>query len=133
MDYLALKAVHVASAAISLSGFALRGALMLRGSAWLETRFARTAPHAIDTVLLASAIALAWLSGQSPLAQGWLGAKVLALFAYIVLGSIALRHGRTRRMRAIAYAMALATALYIVSVAMLRTPAGFFALGKGFA
>ncbi len=128
MDYATLKAIHVGSAILSLSGFALRGALMLRGSALLETRFARTAPHLVDSVLLASAIALAWVSGQSPLTQSWIGAKVIALFAYVLLGAIALRRGRTLRIRAIALAFALLTALYIVSVAMMRTPAGVFGL-----
>lgn len=128
MDYLALRVVHITSAALSLSGFALRGVLMLRGSPWLETRFARTAPHAVDSVLLASALALAGLSGQYPFVQPWLTAKVGALAAYIVLGTIALKRGRTLEIRAAAFLLALCAAGYIVSVALLRTPAGPFSL-----
>ena len=58
----------------------------------------------------------------------WLTAKVLALVAYIVLGSVALSRGKTPTVRAVAFALALSTALYIVSVAVLRTPAGMFTL-----
>ena len=123
-----LKAVHVASAILSISGFAVRGALMLRESPLLQARFVRVAPHVVDTVLLASALWLAWLTGQYPFSQGWLTAKVLALVAYIVIGSIALSRGRTKRGRSIAYVLALCTAFYIVSVAMLRDPAGPLAL-----
>ena len=128
VEYLLLKQVHVASAILSIAGFAARGALMLRESPWLQTRFARLAPHVVDTVLLASALALAWLSGQYPFAQSWLTAKLLALIAYIVLGTIALRRGRSRAVRVIAFVLALGTVLYIVSVASSRDPRGVFLL-----
>ena len=124
MDYAALKAVHVGSAVLSISGFAVRGALMLRGSPLLRTKFVRVAPHVVDTVLLASAVGLAWLSGQYPLAQPWLTAKVVALLAYIGLGAVALRYGPTLRLRTVAFGLALCAALYIVGVAVTRQPAG---------
>ena len=125
MDYLLLKQVHLASAVLSITGFTARGLLMLRDSPLLQSRFARIAPHIVDTILLASAIALAWLSGQYPFAQPWLTAKLLALFAYIALGMIALRRGHSKTIRAIAFALALALVLYIVSVAIARNPLGF--------
>jgi uncharacterized membrane protein SirB2 len=129
VDYLLLKQVHVACAVLSVAGFALRGALMLRNSALLHSRLARVAPHVVDTLLLASAIALSWLSGQYPFAQSWLTAKLLALVAYIVLGTIALKRGRSKNLRAVAFWLALFVVLYIVSVAVTRDPAGFFGLG----
>ena len=124
MEYTAVKAVHVASAILSISGFAVRGVLMLRSSPLLATRFARIAPHVVDTVLLASAFLLAWASGQYPFSQSWLTAKVVALAVYVLLGTIALRRGRTSRTRAWAFAFAMGTALYIVSVAITRDAAG---------
>jgi uncharacterized membrane protein SirB2 len=126
MDYLLLKQVHIVCAVLSIAGFAARGVLMLRESHLLQTRFVRMAPHAVDSVLLASALALAWLSGQYPFAQGWLTAKVLALAAYIVLGTIALKPGRNPIARRAAFILALATVLYIVSVALTRDPWGYF-------
>ena len=124
MDYLLLKEVHVACAIVSIAGFVARGALMLRESPLLQARFARIAPHVVDTVLLASAIALALQSGQYPFAQSWLTAKLLALFAYIALGAVALKRGRSKKIRAIAFALALVAALYIVCVALTRSPLG---------
>jgi uncharacterized membrane protein SirB2 len=126
--YLVAKTLHVGAVVLSLTGFAARGALMLSGSRLLETRFVRVAPHVVDTVLLASALWLAWLIGQYPFVQGWLTAKVLGLAAYIVLGSIALRRGRSRRVRLAAFAAALAMAGYIVCVALARDARGPFAL-----
>ncbi len=124
MEYAALKALHVGSAVLSITGFTARGVLMLKGSPLLQASFVRIAPHVIDTVLLSSAIALAWLSGQYPIAQAWLTAKVVALLAYIVLGAVALRHGPTLRVRAIAFFLALCTVAYIVCVALTRQAAG---------
>jgi uncharacterized membrane protein SirB2 len=120
--YATLKAVHVACVIASGIGFAARGMLMLAGSRWLNTRFVRVAPHVVDTLLLASAITMAVLARLSPLAQPWLLAKIVALLAYIVLGTIALRHGRTRRQRAAALAAAFLLFTYIVAVALTRSP-----------
>jgi uncharacterized membrane protein SirB2 len=100
---------------------------MLRASPLLAARFTRIAPHVVDTLLLASAVALAWMSGQYPFAQDWLTAKVVALVLYVALGSYALKRARTLRARAAFFGLALATVLYIVSVAMARSPLGFLA------
>ncbi len=118
-----LKAVHVGSAIISITGFVLRGVWMLQGSPLLRARATRILPHVVDTVLLVSAIALALRIAQYPFVHAWLTAKVLALLAYIVLGSIALKYGRSRRVRTLSYGMALGVFLYIVAVAIARNPA----------
>lgn len=125
--YWIAKSIHVGSVIISLGGFAARGLLMLAGSRVLDTRFVRVAPHVVDTVLLASALWLAWIIRQYPFVQGWLTAKVIGLVVYIVLGAIALRRGRTRGVRIAAFAGATATAIYIVSVALTHDPRGFLA------
>ncbi|MEX2240908.1 MAG: SirB2 family protein [Burkholderiales bacterium] len=118
--YLYIRTLHIACAAISITGFAARGALMLAGSPLLNHRFVRIAPHVVDTLLLASAVWLAWFLSQLPFVHGWITAKIFALLAYIVLGMFALRRGSTRRARAAAFAAALASAGYIVAVALTR-------------
>jgi uncharacterized membrane protein SirB2 len=79
-------------------------------------------PHVVDTVLLVSAILLALRSAQYPLVHAWLSAKLLALLAYIALGSIALKYGKTRRVRVLNFCLALAVFVYIVLVAVTRSP-----------
>lgn len=118
--YLAVRALHVGCAVLSIAGFAARGALMLADSPLLRTRLLRVAPHVVDTVLLASALWLVWVLGQSPFVHAWLTAKVLALAAYIALGVLALRPGRRKALRAAAFCGALAAAGYIVAVALTR-------------
>ncbi len=120
MDYYAIKHFHMGCAAVSGSLFLLRGYWMLASPATLQRRWVRTAPHVVDTALLASALTMVVLSGQYPFVQGWLTAKVLALLLYIALGTIALKRGKTRTVRATAFAGAVAAFLYIGSVAFTK-------------
>jgi uncharacterized membrane protein SirB2 len=118
-----LKYIHVTSVALSYSLFFVRGIWMLRDSPLLQHRWIRIAPHTVDTVLLASAIALAWQLGYSPLTHAWLAAKIIALLLYILIGTIALKRGKTKRTRLIAWLTAQAIFIYIVYVAMTHDPA----------
>jgi len=125
--YIALKHLHITTVILSFGLFALRGAWMLTDSPRLRRRWARIVPHVIDTVLLASAIGLAVVLRQYPFVHGWLTAKVLALALYIVLGSVALKRGSTKPIRATAWIAAMAVFGYIVSVAVTHSPLGFLA------
>jgi uncharacterized membrane protein SirB2 len=65
---------------------------------------------------------MAWMSGQYPFVHGWLTAKLCGLLAYILLGVMALKRGRTLAIRARYFGLALFAYLYIVSVALTRSP-----------
>ena len=119
--YTLLKYLHVACVVLSGTGFVLRGAWMMRGSPMLARRWVRVVPHVVDTVLLASAIALAVMIRQYPLVQSWLTAKVFGLIAYITLGTIALKRGRTRAIRITAFWGALLVFAYIIAVAVTKS------------
>lgn len=88
----------------------------------LRRKLVRILPHIIDTVLLASAIALLFKIQQYPLSHPWLTAKVVALVAYIILGSYALKRGGTRKARIRALIGAYAVFFYIAAVALTRNP-----------
>src|SRR5215813_2703221 len=127
-DYAALKGVHAGSALISITLFVIRGGWMIVKPARLRQRWVRIVPHIVDTVLLVSAFALVWQLGGIKLitTQSWLQAKLAALLAYIALGTIALKRGRTRAIRIAAFFFAIAVFGYIVSVAITKSPSGFF-------
>ena len=124
--YYLIKFAHQLCAFASFTLFAVRGVWMLRDSAQLSRRWVRILPHVVDTLLLASAIALTLILHQYPLTHAWLSAKVLALLLYIGLGLIALRYGRSKRVRATAWIGAMTVVAYIVSVALSHDPRGFF-------
>ena len=125
MDYLTLKTIHVGSVIASYALFFVRGVWMIRSSPKLGERWVRIVPHAVDTVLLASAVMMAVLIRQYPFEANWLTAKVIGLAIYIALGMTALRFGKARSTRMIAWVAAQIVFLYIVSVAVTRDPLGF--------
>lgn len=128
MSYVLLKHVHVSCVVATIVLFTMRGVWMIRGTLRDKGRWVRIVPHVIDTLLLASAIAMAIQIGQYPGTTAWLTAKVVGLVVYIGLGTVALKRGRTLAVRGAAYVAALGTFGYVVSVALTRDPRGFLDL-----
>ncbi len=120
LNYIVIKHFHITFAMLSGSLFLLRGIWMLRDSTMLNRRWVRVLPHVIDTLLLASALTLVIKSSQYPFVESWLTAKVFALLAYIALGTIALKRGKTKQVRIGAFVSALMAFSYIVAVAWTR-------------
>jgi len=122
-----LKYLHVTCAALSISGYIVRGVWMMRESNWLQKKWVRIAPHVIDTLLLGAGIGLAIRIRQYPFVHGWLTAKALALVAYIVIGAIGLKYGWTKKIRIAAWLAAIVVFGYIVLVALTRQVLPFVA------
>ena len=120
--YLTIKYLHQATVAISLGLFLIRGLWMLTDSSRLQVSWVKVVPHVNDTILLASALGLAYLLGQYPFVNAWLTAKVLALLVYIGLGMVALKRGRSKRVKAMAFVAAMLTFAYIAAVALTHNP-----------
>ena len=126
--FVLVKYVHVLSVALSVTGFFLRGLLMMRESPLLNARWMKVLPHVNDTVLLIAALSLAAMSGQYPFVADWVTAKVFGVIAYIILGALALRDASTRTMRSACWLASLVVFGWIVSVALTRQPLGFLAV-----
>ena len=122
MDYLWVKYLHISCVVISISLFVLCGSLQLQFKPWRQWWLLRVAPHIIDSVLLGSALWLAWRSAQYPFVEGWLTAKVLALLLYIGLGMRALGRNTPQAQRLPFFAAALLSVTYILGVALTRSP-----------
>jgi uncharacterized membrane protein SirB2 len=111
---------------MSLALFLFRGALMFADSKWLKYPLVRFTPHVVDTLLLTSALWLMTLVRQYPFVQAWLTVKVVLLVVYIVLGTFALKRGRTKFQRGVYFVLAVLVFLFMVSVARLHQPLGWF-------
>lgn len=121
MSYTALKHIHLLTVGISVVLFALRGAFVAFDAKWVHNTKVRIAAHANDTLLLISALSLCYVLGQWPFYNSaWITAKVIGLFVYIFLGTLAIKRGKLW-----AYIAALATVVYIAQVAMQKTPLPF--------
>ncbi len=125
-DYFTIKAIHQTAVALSFTGFFARGIGSLAGAAWVRSRAAKTWPHVVDSALLLSAFTLAWRLRLNPAVSPWLMAKIGGLVLYIALGLVALRPGIPSPLRTAAWISALAVFGYVVSVAITKSPAGFF-------
>ena len=117
-----VKHIHLTAVAISITFFLIRGMWALYSPKKLKLRWVKILPHIVDTVLLGSAITLAFILGQYPFVDHWLTAKVLALCLYIVLGSLALKRAGSKTTQKLAFACALMTFAYIVATAVTHNP-----------
>jgi uncharacterized membrane protein SirB2 len=123
--YPQIKWVHVASVVASGLLFALRGLLVQAGRpGWGMAAPIRYLSYAIDTVLLTAALMLLTILPGALFANGWLMAKIALLVLYVVLGSLALKRGRTRRARVACYISALAVFGFVFTIARAHHPAG---------
>lgn len=120
MAYVLLKNIHLATIVITLALFLLRGAWRLMDSPRLDQKWVKIVPHTNDAILLSSAIGMLVVGKLNPLDHGWLMAKILALLAYVALGTIALKRGRTPLQRNLAFVGALAVFAYMVAVAFTK-------------
>lgn len=123
--YMAFKHSHMLFAAISGLFFLVRGAWMLMDSDMLQKKWVKIVPHVVDTLLLVCAIALCVILNQYPFVESWLTVKVVMLVAYIGLGMVALKRGKTKAIRTVAFFAALASFLFMASVAISHHPLGF--------
>jgi len=125
--YPQIRWVHIAAVIVSGSLFMVRGAGVLAGMRWPMWAPLRYLTYTVDTVLLTAALMLATILHQYPFVHAWLTTKVVLLIVYVLLGTIALKRGRTPRARAWCYATALFVFVYIASVARAHSPWGIIA------
>lgn len=126
--YLTVKTIHMTCALISITGFLFRAYLMLIESKWQKHSLVLVLPHVIDTVFLLSGATMAFMVNFGFFSQLWLTTKVSLLMVYLLFVGLTLNRGKTRRIRIVSFFLAVATFVYIVGVAVQKSPAGWFAL-----
>ena len=122
-----IKAAHIALVTASGSLFALRGLSLLAGAHWPSRPAARLSSVVIDTLLLVAGATLWAVLHLNPLRDHWLGAKLLLLVLYVLLGTWALRRARGTARRLLFFAAALLVFATMVSIALTRRPLGLWA------
>jgi len=130
--YPTIKLLHIVCVIVSGAVFALRGLLMLANRRALAANPAlRYGSYAIDTLLLSAAVLLLVILQLNPLVQPWLALKLILLLVYIVLGSYALKRGRTRTLRMSCYLAALTVYLLMFGIARTHHPLGWLQVFSG--
>lgn len=129
--YPQIKWLHVAAVLVSGMLFALRGVAVQAGARWAMAAPLRYLSYAIDTTLLTAALMLLTILPGALYANGWLTLKLGLLVVYVVLGTFALKRGRTRGMRAVCFVAALLVYGYIIGIARAHHPLGVLLLLPG--
>jgi uncharacterized membrane protein SirB2 len=129
--YPQIKAAHVFAVLCSGALFLLRGALVQAGAP-AAVRVAMGAParylsYAVDTTLLTAALMLLTILPGAVFANGWLAVKLVLLVVYVVLGTLALRRGRTPAARRACYVAAILVFGFMLTVARTHQPLGAIA------
>ena len=126
MSFAIIKIIHIICMILSYILFSLRGIWMIQGSSLLRLKWVKVLPHVIDTILLTSAITLVAMIQQYPGFNIWISVKVGALLLYILLGMMAFRFGKTRKIKIISWILAQIVFFYIVLVALTKNPTLIF-------
>jgi uncharacterized membrane protein SirB2 len=122
--YTGLKHLHMTLVAISGLFFLVRGGWLLQAPEKLQAKWVRISPHVIDTFLLLSGIGMLAVSHTFP---PFVHVKLALLVVYIGLGVMAFRKAKTAGQKAGFLLAAVAVFLFMVSVAVTKSPLGVFA------
>jgi uncharacterized membrane protein SirB2 len=124
--YLLVKTVHMACALLSFTGFLLRSYLMMIDSKWLNHKAVLLLPHLVDSLFLACGFWMAFMVNFGLFNQPWLSMKVLLLMIYLFFVGQTLSRGRTKPIRVAAFFCGVFTFMYIVGIAVNKTPYSWF-------
>lgn len=124
--YSGIKLVHIVAVIASGSLFFLRGLGVQAKGQWAMSAPLRYLSYSIDTVLLVAALLLLFILPSAVYDNGWLTLKLCLLVVYIVLGTLALKRGRTARQRLACYVAALMTFFSMYAIARTHQPLGPF-------
>lgn len=124
MLYTSMKHIHLLAIALSVLFLTVRYILMMMDSSLLQKKFFKVTPHIVDTILLASGISLIFITGFIPFtaAGAWLTEKITCVLVYIALGFVALKLGRTKLIRSVAFFGALGWLYWAAHLAMTKVP-----------
>ncbi|HCH02280.1 MAG TPA: invasion protein [Vibrio sp.] len=124
MLYTSMKHVHLLAIALSVLFLTVRYILMMMDSPLLQKKFFKVTPHIVDTVLLLSGISLIFITGFMPFtaAGAWLTEKISCVLVYIALGFVALKLGKNKVIRSVAFFGALGWLYWAAHLAMTKVP-----------
>lgn len=127
--YLIIKNIHITFATLTIIGFLLRAYWKMSGSSLHQNRATKIVPHTIDALFLATGVWLITMLDMNPLLHPWLLVKFVAILAYVGLGMVAFRFGRTPRIRSLAFIGALVAFAFVVGAALVKSPMSWLAFG----
>ena len=118
---------HISLVIASVGLFTARGLGVLAGQAWPMRQGWRGLSVWIDVGLLSAGGTLWALLQFNLWHDHWLGAKLILLVVYILLGTMALKRAPTRTTKAFFLVAALLCVAFMASIALYHSPLGWWA------
>ncbi len=122
MSYLIIKHLHITLAFASICFFCVRFAWSISNSAQLQQKWVRVFPHIVDTLLLSLGLYLMIVMKLWPTEHPWLATKLIALVVYILLGTFAIKRGKTKIVKWGTGILAILVYVYMINVAISHNP-----------
>jgi len=116
--YQAVKQAHIGSVVASVALFVARGIGVQMRARWPMRAAVRWTSVAIDTLLISAGGLLWWMLSLNPVRERWLGAKLLLVVVYIVIGSLALKRAPTQRAKAFAFVASIVCVAVVAVIAI---------------
>jgi uncharacterized membrane protein SirB2 len=123
-----LKYVHIVCVAASFALFFVRGMWVLRSYPQSQEPWVPVVRHAVDGVLIVSAIGVLFVSPLKGWPGDWLTMKLLLVGIYVALTQVLFLYARRIPVKFSLWILALLTFLFTTTVAVLHNPLGIFAV-----
>ncbi|EHA1082056.1 TPA: SirB2 family protein [Photobacterium damselae] len=122
--YEAMKHLHLLAIALSALLLTLRYILLMANSSLLQKKALKVTPHVVDTILVATGVALIFITGFYPFTPGseWLTQKLSCVLAYIALGYFTLHVGKNKVFKTFAFLGALGWLVLAAKLAVTKVP-----------
>lgn len=122
--YFALKYSHLVIIALSVLLFIVRFCLRMNKSKYFDNRWLKVLPHIVDTLLIATGVALIFITGFIPFTPEsvWMTEKLTCVLAYLALSYVALYYSQGTLFRLFAFFGALGWVYAAATLAMSKTP-----------
>ena len=120
--YMMIKHLHMTAVALSVFLFIIRFYWSLADSSMMQKKWVKITPHIVDTLLLATAIALCVLITQYPFVNDWLTQKVIGVVLYILAGLWVLKWAKSNLEKWLGFVGAIAIIGLVAKMAVSKQP-----------
>lgn len=124
MNYLTLKYLHILCVASSFALFFIRGVWVMRSYPPAQEPWVRVLPHAIDGLLVATALGMLAVGPRTLWDGNWMVVKIALVLVYVATSLYALRFAKSTIQKIVLWCAALVVFLFATTVAVLHHPMG---------
>ena len=128
MNYLTLKYLHIFCVSASFALFFIRGVWVMRSYPPAQEPWVRILPHAVDGLLVATALGMLAIAPRTLWDGNWMIVKIALVLVYVATSLGALRFAKTTFPKMVLWSCALLVFLFATTVGVLHHPLGILSI-----